>query len=157
MLAVALFTAINVIVGCYVAIRLGYGPPSWQVALNLVVRVTTLQDWLNAGRDFLGKKARWADMLLVRLRVPKPIIIADTPEETTDTTNETNEANGTDIADATDENSETNDHVSEPPSGVQSGSFADVAADALQGKLEPHDTGTEQVPPNENADAAKNR
>ncbi|MCL2711438.1 MAG: hypothetical protein FWE95_11210 [Planctomycetaceae bacterium] len=76
----ALFVATNIIIGCYVAIRLGYGPPDWKTALNLVVRVTTLQDRLNASRDWLDKKAPWADKLLVRLGVPKPIIIVDAPE-----------------------------------------------------------------------------
>jgi hypothetical protein len=77
----ALFVAINIIVGCYAAIRLGYGPPDWRTALNLVVRITTLQDRLNASRDWLDKKAPWADKLLDRLRVPKPIIIVDPSEE----------------------------------------------------------------------------
>jgi len=75
---VALFMAANVIAGCYLAICLGYGPPNWQTALNLVVRVTTLQDSLNAGRDWLDKKAPWADKILNRLHVPKPIVIVDT-------------------------------------------------------------------------------
>jgi len=72
--------AINVIVGCYVAIRLGYGPPDWKTALNLVVRLTTLQDRLNAGRDWLDKKAPWANKLLDRLHVPRPIVIVEVPE-----------------------------------------------------------------------------
>ena len=79
--AVALFMAINIIIGCYVAIRLGYGPPDWKIALNLVVRVTTLQDRLNAGRDWLDQKAPWADKFLNRLHIPKPIIIVEVPEE----------------------------------------------------------------------------
>ena len=80
--AAALFMAINVILGCYVAILLGYGPPNWQTALNQVVRITTFQNCLNAGRDWLGEKAPWADQFLDRLRVPKPIVIVDTtPEE----------------------------------------------------------------------------
>ena len=78
--AATLFMAINVIVGCYVAIRLGYGPPDWKTALNLVVRLTTLQDRLNAGRDWLDKKAPWANKLLDRLHVPRPIVIVEVPE-----------------------------------------------------------------------------
>jgi len=80
-----LFVAINIIVGCYATIRLGYGPPDWKTALNLVVRITTLQDRLNASRDWLGNKAPWADKLLDRLRVPKPIIIVEAPEEEEET------------------------------------------------------------------------
>ena len=76
-----LFAVANVIVGCYIAIRLGYGPPNWQTALNLVVRVTTLQDRLNEGRDWLDRNAPWADRLLHRLRVPQPIIIVYPSEE----------------------------------------------------------------------------
>ena len=78
----ALFMVINFIAGCYVMIRLGYGPPNWQTALNQVVRLTTLQDQLNRGRNWLDKKAPWADKFLNRLNVPKPIVIVDTtPEE----------------------------------------------------------------------------
>jgi len=75
--AVALFMAINIIAGCYLAIRLGYGPPNWQTALNLLVRITTFQDRLNEGRDWLDNKAPWADKLLNRLNVPKPLMIVD--------------------------------------------------------------------------------
>jgi len=77
----ALFMVINIIIGCYVAIRFGYGPPDWKTALNLVIRVTTLQDRLNEGRKWLDKKAPWTDRFLDRLHVPKPIIIVDIPEE----------------------------------------------------------------------------
>ena len=72
---------INMIAGCYLAIRLGYGPPNWQTALNLVVRLTTFQDYLNEGRDWLDKKAPWADKLLNRLHVPKPITIIEIVDE----------------------------------------------------------------------------
>jgi hypothetical protein len=80
---VALFMVINITLGCYVAIRLGYGPPNWQKALNLVVRLTTLQDWLNDGRDWLEAKAPWIVKYLDRLRLPKPLIFVDitAPEE----------------------------------------------------------------------------
>jgi len=83
---VALFMVTNVIVGCYLAIRLGYGPPNWQTALNLIVPVTTFQDRLNEGRDWLNKKAPWADELLNRLNVPNPFMIVDpsVAEETGD-------------------------------------------------------------------------
>ena len=78
---VALFVAINIIIGCYVTTRFGYGPPDWKTALNLVVSVPALQDRLNAGRDWLETKAPWADKFLDRLNVPKPIVIVDFPEE----------------------------------------------------------------------------
>ena len=78
---VALLMVTNLIVGCYVAILLGYGPPNWQTALNLVVRLTTFQNNLNDGRDWLDKKAPWADKLLNRLNVPKPIVIVDVQGE----------------------------------------------------------------------------
>jgi len=82
--AAAIFIAINIIIGCYAMIRLGYGPPDWRTALNLIVRVTTLQDRLNEGRNRLEQKAPWADKLLDRLGVPKPIVIVEIPiiEET---------------------------------------------------------------------------
>ena len=84
-LVAALFVAVNVVMGCYLAIRFGYGPPNWQTALNLVVRLTTFQNCLNDGRDWLDKKAPWMDQFLNRLHVPKPIIIVDTtPEEEPD-------------------------------------------------------------------------
>ena len=76
--AVALFMAINIVLGCYIAIRLGYGPPNWQTALNQVVRLTTLQNYLNAGRAWLEKKVPKVDQFLARLHVPKPIMIIDT-------------------------------------------------------------------------------
>jgi len=75
---ITLFVVINLIIGCYVMIRLGYGPPNWQTALNLIVRLTTLQDCLNGARDWLEQKAPWADKFLERLHVPKPIVIVDT-------------------------------------------------------------------------------
>ena len=76
--AAVLFTAINIILGCYIAIRLGYGPPNWQTSLNQAVRLTILQDWLNAGRGWLEKKAPKVDQFLTRVHVPKPIVIIDT-------------------------------------------------------------------------------
>ena len=76
-----LLMVINVIAGCYLAIRLGFGPPNWQTALNLVVRLTTLQDHLNEGRAWLDNRAPWADKILHRLRVPKPFIIIDVTGE----------------------------------------------------------------------------
>jgi len=92
----ALFAVINVIIVCYFLIRLGYGPPNWQTALNLVVPLTTFQDCLNSGRDWIDSKAPWADKLLNRLHVPKPIVIVDTtpieeeePEENTQVPPET--------------------------------------------------------------------
>jgi hypothetical protein len=75
---VALLMAINVILACYVTILLGYGPPNWQTALNQVVPLTVLQDYLNEGRDWLEKKAPKVDALLNRLHAPKPIIFIDT-------------------------------------------------------------------------------
>ena len=74
---VALFMVINVILGCYVAIRLGYGPPNWQKALNLLVPLTTFQDSLNDGRDWLEAKAPWTVKYLNRLNLPKPLIFVD--------------------------------------------------------------------------------
>jgi hypothetical protein len=80
---VFLFMAINIVLGCYIAIRFGYGPPNWQKALNLIVPLTTLQDCLNDGRDWLEAKAPWADRLLDRFDAPRPIIFVDVtaPEE----------------------------------------------------------------------------
>ena len=74
---VALFMVFNIILGCCAAIRLGYGPPNWQTALNQVVLLTTFQDSLNDGRDWLEKNAPWTEKYLNRLRIPKPIIFVD--------------------------------------------------------------------------------
>jgi len=88
-----LFMVMNIAAACYAAIRLGYGPPNWQSALNLIVRLTTLQNCLNAGRDWLDEKAPWAEKYLNRLGIPKPIIIVDTtPEEEEPEEEEINEA-----------------------------------------------------------------
>jgi len=72
------FIVINTIIGCYAAIRLGYGPPNWQTALNLVVPLTRLQDCLNWCRDWLEAKIPMTTKLFDRLRIPRPIIIVDT-------------------------------------------------------------------------------
>ena len=137
MFVVVLFAAINVIVGCYVTIRLGYGPPDWKTALNLVVPVTTLQDRLNAGRDYLEKKAPWADKLLVRLRVPRPIIIVVPPEEKEEN-NENSEEGG-----------ETNDGTV--------GEGNEVNSEAVSDQPEPDVSKAEQVPPSEPASVDESR
>ena len=101
---VTLFMVINIIIGCYAAIRLGYGPPNWQTAFNQVIRLKTFQDCLNEGRDWLEKKAPWTEKLFNRLRIPKPIIFVDVSimeEEVEETEEEAekleeNEENGTD-------------------------------------------------------------
>jgi len=152
LLAVALFTAVNIIIGCYVAIRLGYGPPDWKTALNLVVPVTALQDSLNAGRDYLEKKAPWADRLLVRWRVPRPIIIVvPTVEKEED---EEIDENG--------ENGEVNDEQAD--AGVvtdsaitQNGSFSGIAVGEILDKLEPHAPEAEQVPSPDAENTGENR
>ena len=74
---VACFMAINIILGCYAAILLGYGPPNWQTALNQAVPLVTLQDYLNESRDWLVKKTPKIDELLNRLHVPQPIVFVD--------------------------------------------------------------------------------
>jgi len=74
----AVFMLINCALGCYIAIRLGFGPPNWQTALNLIVPLTTLQDCLNACRDWLSEKYPKADDVFIRLRIPNPIVIVDT-------------------------------------------------------------------------------
>ena len=73
----ALFMLINLLLGCYVAIRLGYGPPHWILALNLVVPATTFQNRLNEWRDWLEQKSPWIERLLLRWHVPKPMIFVD--------------------------------------------------------------------------------
>ena len=75
---VALLMVTNIILACYVAIRLGYGPPNWQEALNLIIPLTTLQDHLNEGRDWLEEKAPWTERYISRLHLPRPIIFIDT-------------------------------------------------------------------------------
>jgi len=120
-----LFMVINIFIGCYVAIRLGYGPPDWKTALNLVVRLTTLQDRLNAGRDWLDKKAPWADKYLDRLHVPRPIIIVEMPEE-----EEIEE-----IADGTSE-------VKDEATDEQTGDFSEVSAEERPDPLEPDPLGS---------------
>jgi len=69
--------AINIILGCYAAIQFGFGPANWQTALNQVVPLTTFQDYLNAGLDWLEKKTPRVGELLNRLHVPKPIVFVD--------------------------------------------------------------------------------
>jgi len=127
------FVAINIIIGCYVTIRLGYGPPDWKTALNLVVRLTTLQDRLNASRDWIDKKAPWADKLLVRLRVPKPIIIVEVPEpeEKEETTDEINEIY---------------DETAGEAAIIQSGDISGVSADEPTAPQAPRVAETEQTP-----------
>jgi len=139
--AAVLFMAINVIVGCYIAIWLGYGPPDWKTALNLVIRVTTLQDWLNTGRDWLDKKAPWADKLLNRLHIPKPIIIVERLEE----------------KDTADETSEMHDEAIGDTATEQTEEFAEVSVNGLLDKLEPHTTESEPVPPGESAKPNENQ
>jgi hypothetical protein len=116
-LVVALFIAINIIVGCYTMIRLGFGPPDWKTALNLVFRVTTIQDQLNAGRNWLAQKAPKIDTLLTRLCVPQPIIIVQMPKR--ETNDETGENNGNSVIE-------------------QSEEFVDASADVIQMEPEPH-------------------
>ena len=115
---VALFMAINVILGCYVAIQFGFGPPNWQTALNQIVPLTTLQDYLSDGRDWLGKKVPKADGLFNRLRVPKPIVFIDTTvvaeeEEISDEEPEVQAEESSDVpaeeaSDGSENNQETN-------------------------------------------------
>jgi hypothetical protein len=116
---VALFMVINIILGCYLAIRLGYGPPNWQKALNLIIPLTTLQDSLNDGRDWLEKKAPWTVKYLNRLHIPKPIIFVDVtaPEEGTEEEEENvpEEAVG-ETEDETGEEASA-DQADEPPDG----------------------------------------
>jgi len=128
-----LFVAINIIIGCYVTIRLGYGPPDWKTALNLVVRLTTLQDRLNAGRDWLGKKAPWVDKLLDRLCVPKPIMIVDTPEPEED-------------EEITDESSEVHEEAVGEATIIQRGGFSGVSVDNPLTPQAPSGAETEQHP-----------
>ena len=93
MLVALVLMVINFILGWYVAIRLGYGPPNWQTALNLIIRMTTLQDYLNVSRDWIDRKAPLIDKLLNRLHVPKPIIFINTsPAEETDDAKQTEES-----------------------------------------------------------------
>ena len=86
---IAVFMVINIILGCYVAIRLGYGPPNWQKALNLIIPLTTLQDGINDGRDWFEARYPWAVKYLSRLNIPKPTIFIDVtaPEEGTEEDN----------------------------------------------------------------------
>ena len=131
---VALFMVINIILGCYLAIRFGYGPPNWQKALNLVVPLTMFQDWLNDGRDWLEEKAPWLVKYLDRLHIPKPLLFVDVtaPEEGTEEEEENvleeetaDETNGEVPTDQTDEppDSPADDSPSAttPLEGVQAG------------------------------------
>jgi hypothetical protein len=135
---------INVIIVCYIMIRLGYGPPNWQTALNLIVPLTTLQDRLNDGRTWLDKKAPWSDKLLNRLHVPKPIMIIDTSpiEEEEEEPEE-----------------EMLDEVVDEQSGnEQANELAYVQVEAILNELEPYKAETnsipaESVPPPQTAEA----
>lgn len=120
---VALFMVINVIIGCYVMIRLGYGPPHWVIALNLVIRVTTFQDCLNAGRDWLEQKAPWTTKLFLRLHIPKPIILVDILGEEEGVVNEAEKADAEDAnaekADAEDANKAEDESAAKPSDVVE--------------------------------------
>ena len=134
---VVLFVTINLVVGCYFAVRCGYGPPDWKTALNLAVRVTTLQDRLNAGRDWLAIKAPRVDKFLDRLLIPKPIIIVDMPER-----------------------QETNDEVGEMKNksvSEQADEFTGGAFDGLLDELAPHATESERAHHSVSANTDKNR
>ena len=148
--AATLFVAINIIVGCYVAVRLGYGPPDWKTALNLVVRVTMIQDWLNTGRDWLRKKVPRVDQFLDRLRVPKPIVIVEMPEEEAPEEETPKEGEMPEKVETSEEepmNDETGKANVEPGT-EQTGGFSAVALDRILDKLEPHVAETEQPPSN---------
>jgi len=111
---IALCMVINTIIACYVAIRLGYGPPHWVYALNLLVPVTSVQNWLNAARNWLEEKIPRIEKIFARLQVPKPIVIVDVtlPEEGTqveedEPTTESSDAPKEDVP----------EELQEPPSG----------------------------------------
>jgi hypothetical protein len=72
-----MFIIVNIVLGCYAAVRYGYGPPDWRTALNLVVRLTTLQRKINTLREVIDRKCPWADRMLNRLHIPKPIVIVE--------------------------------------------------------------------------------
>ena len=131
--AAILFMAINIILGCYIAIRLGYGPPNWQTALNQVVSLTTLQRYLNAGREWLERKVPKVDQFLTRLNVPKPITIIDTTQA-----EEGEEA----------EEEETGDEVPEEIVSEQTEALTDApdgeTTEGLEPEKSPEEPGAEQ-------------
>jgi len=156
LLVAALFMVINVIIGCYVAIRLGYGPPDWKTALNLVVRLTTLQDRLNAGRDWLDRKAPWTDKFLDYLNVPRPIIIVDVPEEEAEIKEKEVEA------EVIGEAEETGEAATEQAQTEQTEPLSEGSAEELPDPLEPRplelrSPEADQIPLDEsgNADASR--
>ncbi len=58
----SLLVLANILFGCYIAIRLGYGPPDWKTALGMVVDIEKLQRFSDAVLDRIsssrsGKKA----------------------------------------------------------------------------------------------------
>ena len=92
---IVLFMVINTIIGCYWAIQFGYGPPHWIKALNLIVPVTSFQNWLNEGRNWLEEKIPRTAKFFTRLHIPKPIILVDVtlPEEGEEKKEEQEEGN----------------------------------------------------------------
>ena len=127
--AVLVCTGINIIIGCYVVIRLGFGPPDWKTALNLAVPVTTLQDRLNEGRDWISKKAPKIDQILDRLHVPKPIIIVDVPEEEE---NENEQGQEAEVIQKPDEaNSNVVGETADEPASVPTENFSAAAVDQV--------------------------
>lgn len=107
---VTVFVVANILIGCYVAIRLGYGPPHWVTALNLVVPALELQNRLNAGRDWLEEKIPWTIKLFKRFDLPNPIIFIDiSAVEDTESEEETPETT------ESEETVESEDHSTDEP------------------------------------------
>ncbi|GHT14473.1 hypothetical protein FACS1894170_11510 [Planctomycetales bacterium] len=71
--AICLFMLTNIIAGCYLAMHFGYGPPDWKHGLNLVVKLTDLQQYLNAARQRIIAKYPAAAKIFKQLHVPEKI------------------------------------------------------------------------------------
>jgi diguanylate cyclase (GGDEF)-like protein len=70
-IAITLFMTVNIVVGCLVAIQLGYGPPDWKIALNLVIKLTVIQKYLNQSRRWVDQKSPAVAKLLTQIHVPE--------------------------------------------------------------------------------------
>jgi diguanylate cyclase (GGDEF)-like protein len=65
----------NIIAGCCLAMHFGYGPPDWKHGLNLIVKLTDLQQYINTARQRIVAKYPAAKKIFERLHIPEEIEI----------------------------------------------------------------------------------
>ncbi|MDR3233475.1 MAG: diguanylate cyclase [Planctomycetaceae bacterium] len=70
---VCLVMVTNIIAGCLLAIHFGYGPPDWKLGLNLVVRLSDLQNRCNAVRKLVNERYPVSEKYFTLLHIPNQI------------------------------------------------------------------------------------